>query len=379
MRRSRYGFTLVELMVVILILVVIATLVVAAYRTSAGGDRLRSAARTTQSAFLGAKDRALHAKDRRGVRLLQDAGDRSLVNGFVYLQPIEMQTYGEHSIQLERDQVTGLPDVVIVHGNTLPLPADTFPDTDWANISWAFANPPRIRIPAGSGQWYTFTTDSAGMYTFGPTTQYLRLTTPFPDPGVPGPISHPYSDVTFTSCDFEMAPEILPNHAPLTLPSGVVIDLYWSQLPPNWRDIRSVASGTTPGAGEFNEGPDPAIPGNVILARYGTDRLVPTLMDLMYSPRGVITGPVAAQGPIHLLLRDIQDATQNLSPISPQCKGECRVLTIFPMTGHVQVYEMDPTDVFVNVTNTVAGATAGADGFPDNPFRFAKEGSRAGN
>lgn len=362
---KRSGFTLVELLVVIGVLMIITALTVTAYNASVGGDRLRGAARTTQSAFLGAKDRALHAKDRRGVRLLRDSGDGSLCNGFCYLQPIEMQTYAEHSLRLERrddspqDNTADSGDIMIVRGNTtLPI----YPMTDWYTISGYFSNPPRMRIPAGTGQWYTFTWATSGVYAFTQAQQVLQLTTPWAGTGTiafPDPRGTDYSDAGF-SCDIEMAPEVLPNHAPIQLPSGVVIDLYYSQIPATWYSQHSVANGTALGTGEVDEGTDPSNAANNIYRTY-----VPN-MELMYSPRGVITGAVSAQGPIHLLLRDIQDATQGLNPIDQRCKGEVRVLSVFPQTGHVQVFEYDPTD-------------ADANGYADQPFRFALQGSRAGN
>lgn len=360
---KRRGFTLIELLVVIGILLALTLMTVHAFRVNAGGDRLRGAARTTQSAFMGAKDRALHAKDRRGVRLLRDSGDGSLVNGFMYLQPIEMQTYGPHAFEMGRrddNPADGTPDtgdVTVIHGNTFDA---TQPQTDWYTISSYFAVPPRIRIPAGTGQWYTFQTFGSGPYAFGQASQYLILTTPFPDAGVAGLVSHPITGATFTSCDIEMAPEVLPNHAPIQLPSGVVIDLYYSQIPASWYTQRSVVIGTALNTGEVDEAADPTNAANRIYRTY-----IPN-MEVMYSPRGVITGPVAAAGPIHLLLRDIQDATQGLNPIDPACKGEVRVLSVFPMTGHVQVYEYDPTD-------------ADANGYADTPWRYSTAGARAGN
>src|SRR5262245_59265654 len=68
---DRAGFTLVELLVVITILAVVSVMVLGVFSIK-NSDRLRSAARITQSAFLGGKDRALHAKDLRGVRFTRD-------------------------------------------------------------------------------------------------------------------------------------------------------------------------------------------------------------------------------------------------------------------------------------------------------------------
>jgi prepilin-type N-terminal cleavage/methylation domain-containing protein len=74
MHRRRSGFTLIELLVVMTILLVLSVLVWAVFKPS-NTDKMRSAARIAQSAFLGAKDRALHAKELRGVRLIRDPTD----------------------------------------------------------------------------------------------------------------------------------------------------------------------------------------------------------------------------------------------------------------------------------------------------------------
>src|SRR4029077_3349181 len=113
MMRRRSGFTLTELLVVIAILLVLSTLAFAVFGTGKSSDKMRSGARTAQSAFLGAKDRALHAKDLRGVRLTRDPINLNVVNGFVYLQSLGTLTYPQGSIQLERlDQnpQDGVPD-----------------------------------------------------------------------------------------------------------------------------------------------------------------------------------------------------------------------------------------------------------------------------
>src|SRR5690606_30224726 len=90
-QHARSGFTLVELLVVVTILLALTTFVVMTFNANSGSDRMRSAARTAQSAVLGANDRAKHAKERRGVRFLRDPQDLSLVTGFVYLQPMPRQ------------------------------------------------------------------------------------------------------------------------------------------------------------------------------------------------------------------------------------------------------------------------------------------------
>jgi hypothetical protein len=54
-------------------------------------------------------------------------------------------------------------------------------------------------------------------------------------------------------------------------------------------------------------------------------------------------------------------------------KGDRLILSVFPQTGLVQVFEIDPTDI----TNNATGA-AGPDGLADNLFYFAQQGKSAG-
>ncbi|MCY2962653.1 MAG: prepilin-type N-terminal cleavage/methylation domain-containing protein [Planctomycetota bacterium] len=113
MRGDRRGFTLVEMLVVIGILVLLTTLVVVAVANTRGTDRMRSTARTAQSAFLGARDRAIYAKEQRGIRLTRDPNDFTLVTGFEYIRPLPIQTFGDSSSPLEMRR----RDVVAPTGN----------------------------------------------------------------------------------------------------------------------------------------------------------------------------------------------------------------------------------------------------------------------
>src|SRR5262249_11622298 len=147
----RSGFTLVELLVVISILLTLSVLVWAVFKPS-NTDRMRSAARIAQSAFLGAKDRALHAKDLRGVRLMRDTTDPTLVPGLVYLQPLPLLTCPAGSFRLDRLDINpndGTPDsadILIVRGNSAPGTPLT-PAVDWDAKTAFLPNPGRIRIP----------------------------------------------------------------------------------------------------------------------------------------------------------------------------------------------------------------------------------------
>jgi prepilin-type N-terminal cleavage/methylation domain-containing protein len=345
----RRAFTLVELLVVIAILLVLTAFVVLVFNANSGGDKVRSAGRIGQSAMLGARDRALHARQRRGIRLIRDPNDSSLATGFVYLQPIEPNLrYGNvppvvtppavgSPIEIENVDIdsNGSLEPRRVHGYGV--------DWDLLDQSGQLPFPRRIRIPADTGQWYTFSNVQLVSAT-APREVTLDLTIDFvnPDNPPPAPIAVPQSSAKAT-CEIEIGSEILPNHQPIALPSGVVIDLDQSSpnVVANW---------------PANVPPAPAV--NI---------------DLMFSPRGMLTGPLAALGPVHFLLNDIQDATQGLNPIDPLNKGEKMVLTIYPQTGHVATYPIDPTDAIVNATGVL-----GADGLADDLFHFAKIGSASG-
>ncbi|MGQ0633047.1 MAG: type II secretion system protein [Planctomycetaceae bacterium] len=352
--KNRPGFTLIEILVVIAILLMLTVAVVAAINFTGGANRIREGARSAQAAFLGAKDRALHAKEQRGIRLLRDANDLSLVNGFAYCAPVEPQRYGGvppvsavgQTVQIENFDL-GLgagPQPILVHGISV----------DWMLLqSERFLPfPRRIRIPiATNGQWYSFGNVTPGL----PNEATLILTTPYQGaymPGASGSIAVPPNDPMAT-CEIAIGTELLPNHAPMSLPSGMVIDL-------NLSSIQTFQTSVLPAnvpLGWLTIGPDPNVAGNVLVQ--------PPNIDIMFTPRGAITGPASAGGPLYFLLRDLADATARVNPIAADAK-ESMVLAVHPMTGHVQAYPIDPTDADANT-------------FADDLFRFARTGNRAGN
>ena len=321
--KRRSAFTLIEVLVVIAILLALTVFVVSAFQFDRTEANLREAGRIGQSAFMGAKDRALHAGERRGIRLLRDSSDPTLANGFAFVTPVDPQKYGAvfpvngAPIQVEMSP-TVPPEAVIVRGVGV----------DWHFLSQQgfFPFPARIRIPAVSGQWYTIVTGSVVLVTPATNECTLQLTTPF----VGGAI--PPTDPQAT-CEIEVGNELLPHHAPIVLPSGIVIDLKWSSQ-------------------------------NVQTAWAWTPTIINT--DVMFTPRGNITGPITAGGPLYFLLRDIGDATANLNPIAADAKPSS-VLAVVPMTGHVQSYPIDPHDEFNNATGA-----PGPDGLADDLFRYAR-------
>jgi prepilin-type N-terminal cleavage/methylation domain-containing protein len=381
MRARRSGFTLTELLIVIGILLLLSTLSLAVYNTGRSSDRIRSAARVGQSAFLGAKDRAMHAKDQRGIRLTRDAqgpqfsnGIPALVNGFVFTQPIAHDSYGNGSIQLERIStinpgVADVQDITIVRGITPALNTalgTKYAVVDWDRVSGFFASPGQIRIPATTGQWYNFTINTSGPYALGSGNECLILSSPFNDNGSANPfnaiIAHPFvageagagASTPVAGCDIQFGNEVLPFHQPIAMPAGVVIDLRYSSANMQFLAGSSLPNGST--------------------APY---------IDITFSPRGSIYGAAGGLGAFYLCLRDLEDATGTSTnpltlgglrdPSDPACKGECLILAVNPTTGLVQTYPANLTDIYTNSTGA-----AGADGYADNLFSFAQQGKAAG-
>src|SRR5262249_25172392 len=176
-----------------------------------------------------------------------------------------------------------------------------------------FSNPGRIRIPKDSGQWYTFTWSTTGSYPLSAANQVLQLMTPFvqqpSDPlyAYPASMTGWLPSSAFSSCDIQLGNDVLPFHQPISLPSGVVIDLNYSST--NVQTLAGIG-GTTP--------PD---------------------ADIMFSPRGGVSGYLSAQGPLHFLLRDIQDASAGVNPFAvgapgttnqDQSKSDRLIVSLFP-------------------------------------------------
>jgi prepilin-type N-terminal cleavage/methylation domain-containing protein len=380
----RAAFSLVELLVVIAILLILSGLAFAVFGTGKSSDRMRSGARTAQSAFMGAKDRALHAKDLRGVRLTHDATNVNLVNGFVYLQPLPIQSAGYTGTVNPADfsiQRGGLPANTDATQITVLLTDVNGNPTEWQSLLaqdtngiWPSGNL-QIRIPSAirtqSGQWFQLARQSPSPpYWWIPDPNNNNQALLFLQTGYPGGNPSPAAAIPFgsinASCDIQLGNDVLPFHQPITLPSGCVIDLYRSQIPTTWYQQQSVLPNNVPN-GWVVCCPDPNVNGNVIV------RLYTSQMDVMFSPRGNVSGAVGALGAMYFLLRDLRDATKdNLQGFDPallsnqgQMAGDMLILAVFPQTGLVSTFEASLMD-------------ANNDGIIDDLFALAKAGQSAG-
>lgn len=387
---DRSGFTLIELLVVVGILLLVSLTTVMLINSTLDSDRTRSAARQFQSVLAGARDRALHARAVRGVRLYREpslgvdgrpgragiddnqnntvddqaeigwigSDDNNLVTKMVYIG--ETDSWRQGVIQVGRfdfdyDGQADSPDVRVVRGS----------GTGWKRLydRGLLITGSRIKIPGDdTGVWYTVDTAMLreGNYVRG-RPETLILTTDYlvsppvigyqsvaPDnngaPGLPNfndngingndddlenwwPGSDDVTDIHAFPALFpvsgqgnyilELEPSVLPNQEPIELPRNIVIDLM----------LTSNSSPTYP----LNQ----------------TRRIPPALLvrpdriDILFSPRGTVTGPASAAGIIHFLIRDIEDVTKfSEDPISSE--REQLVLTIFTQTGNVTSNPVGP-------------------------------------
>jgi len=133
-RNKRGGFTLVELLVVITIIVILLTMTLLTVNFSNEGDRVKGAAGQVQSFLAGARDRAIYAKEPRGVRFFVNPENPRAVNTMAYIAPGGSWSSPENSANVSLERIDGNGDgdfadpvdqVVRVHG--FQNPAFEFP------------------------------------------------------------------------------------------------------------------------------------------------------------------------------------------------------------------------------------------------------------
>ena len=339
-RLERTGFTLIELIIVVAILLILATLTLAIFNSTNESDRIRSSARQLQSALLGARDRAIRAKEARGLRLLRDPATNT-ISSMVYIGSPEIWREGTIAIGREdfspADQTPDNGSVTIVRGW----------NTDWQLLfqQGLLTNGARIKIPADStGSWYTVDTiflASAPSYPMSypsPADDILVLTgSGFRTPAIYTGVNafdpmQPNIDGVGNYL-LELQPAILPGQEPLKLSSGIVIDVTHSKLP-------TLSASNS--------------------------------LDIVFSPRGLVaSGDVLASGLLHFYLCTQEDAIMNLNAAdvtrnaADPNSGEKLILTLFPQTGNLATFPVNAVD-------------GNGNQLADDPFSFAKTGGTAG-
>ncbi|QDU53037.1 pilus assembly FimT family protein [Gimesia panareensis] len=367
MVKRRAGFTLVELLVVISILAILAVMTVSSINLALSSDVTRSASRQVQSYLAGARDRAIYAKEPRGVRFLVDPNNPTMVTSMVYIAP--SPDWNQGVIRLERIDTSGngTPDTILhVRGQ----------GTDW-NFLYTrgqLVDGARIKIPGdASGSWYTI--DLKNSPVIGGT-EILRLTTAYRDAGT----SDSTEVVAFapgsgpSTYRLELPPVVLSGEEPTLLPNNSCIDLDRSYLPASWR-ITGLSGGEDgqPGKAGVN---DDGAGGNDDSNEYlwpGTDdyRLYSSQLDLMFSPRGSISGSEAGGGKIHFVIDTIENVRSTWMSTTAYAEGDRVLMPARYITPSTRDWDLNfkPYD---RVYTCTQGGTSGS-----NPSVFLFANARA--
>jgi len=355
----RAGFTLVELLIVASIMLLLAAAAAPVALSLLNGRSLREASSSTQAILAGARDRAAASHEARGVRLITDTENPSIVRELRFIRP-STPLMGGSAIIVDATWNNAAPNtwndftVPFPPGATVgPTPtgsswmADTSPPvnpqfslvvlmgcTDGAKLTslpFRYAGTTRVYFGvirmATSGKLLGFsTTDAMIAYVAPDGINYplLRLdqplTRPYPSDelhwragtaGDPNPnnrgnlpyrngyaLSPPTVDYLATVGDNYTIPignVELEGETPLLLPAGVVIDLGYID-----KGDQTVSPAIAP------KTPDPS---NIRLSRLQPEY---TNWDIMFSPTGSVIGSAAADAHIFLWLREEQASVVDL-------------------------------------------------------------------
>lgn len=427
--KQALGFTLIELLVVIGIVVLLASMTLLAVDLTFNAERVRSGARQIQSMIAGARDRAIHAREARGVRFLveNDPLNGRKCSSMIYIGASDVWSRG--TIMLMRsdfdfdDQVDNVDrdgdgkkddEIYMIvdamenqAGNSnLANAADT-KSTGWVNLLQRGYLPvyedgnrnntldpgedlngngvldndtARIKIPGDrNGTWYSVSTYhlSRNLYSSNPKIKQhpnvleLIPLRPYRDPGTTPPTEViAFEGTGPNTYILELPSRVLPDAEPVLLPPDTVIDLDASSVPSSWRPVAA-----------------------------GQQFPYSSKMDVLFSPRGTVIGEEAAVGLIHfyVCLRKDVDAinsgiASNGQQFTPRTAvfgsawaahnvilgeagtatdppvGDRALVTLFTQTGKVGSYPLNSTDNYIG--NPQLG-NAGADNFADSPFSYA--------
>lgn len=408
---ARHGFTIIELLIVVGILLLLTTFTAISIDFAFEAERVGSAARQVQSMISGARDRAIKARKPVGVRFLidQDPDNGRIVSSMVYVGAADLWNRG--NITLKRPDMEGFPgtmppgngvadrdEVTIIDGEgTLwrVLYQRGFLGSYEADIDgngWTAGDPredlnlngvqdqvtPRIKIPGDkNGTWYRVRTHWLGLPNGG---ERLELVRPFRDAGTtPENEVVAFEGTGHSTYLLELPPRVLPDAEPVVLPEGVVIDLDASVIPVEWR----------PNGGSY-------------------DVPCSNRMDLMFSPRGTVTGSPAGLGVLHFYICRRTDVQLSMDagrpPVNgagqprvpsdtlfatipgvqnPPPVGDRALVSLFTSTGKVSSYPLNPQDgEDINGNGTLDpgedtngnGMLDGPDGYVDDPFAYARLG-----
>lgn len=357
-RQHPRGFTLLELLIAISIMLILLAITATAIRVNNEADRIRGGARSLQSYMLGAKDRAIYAKAARGVRLLRDPNNPRLVSSMIYVEPTPSETY---SVTVRT------VNTAVAWSNSNPmrrvrLNVNNFNGRsvgDWQILvqRGLLTGGLRVRIPANDrGTWYVI----QSVNIVNANQQDLLLTTEIRNPNTSGQL--------LETAEIELPPSVVQNSEPVQLPKGTVIDLdRCAPAANNTNATTQLASLGIRLPGAWRTGGSESINGVAYPFSYNNR------MDVMFSPRGGVTGLAAGAGVIHLYVTDLAGAEMrldagygvNLTTTPDPPIPDKYLVSIFSRTGNI-------------IVSPVRTIDANNNGIADDPFYFAERGEVAG-
>lgn len=329
---ARPGFTLVELLVVMGIILLVTAVTLSAINTTISGDRTRGAARQIQSYLEGARGRASYGAKTKGlsyqsgVRFIRDANNPNFITSmqFVEVDPASASISGPGTSY----------DLYRIGTDSERLVSADSSVTQWyvKYQQGLIFNGQTILI---GGRRYQIYIDASFLT---PTQDELHLVSPIPDSFLPAGYSTNPDDIAVAAAsntlDYTLIlpPQPMANQEPRVLGNAVVLDL-------------SLSKGLA----------------------YFTSNSLP--IDIMFSPRGTVVGPLSGTGLVEFVIGDLEDSLLNVTtpnwPTStnpnPTTKRERLILSLTPQTGKTAVHPVyiDP-----------AGINA-------DPFRYAETGEVA--
>lgn len=301
------------MLVAITIFLILATIAISAFRDS-DPDRAAAASQQLRSMLEGARSRAIHDGQPRGLRLLLDSNNPRTVTSLVYIGAPRLYEATANNITYSGTYPTGFWRVA-VSGNVIQnlIQRRLLNREDVNNNGVLDAGEDlnmngvldddacRVEIPAFSGTWYSIAevgpgyVDLIGHYV---SSEWSPMTSTY--------VARPSGQVNFR---IELAAPILAGSTPQPLANQMAIDLDGSKLPDRWRTSPMMT-------GTFT-----------------------SPLDILFTPRGDVTGLAATAGVMHFLLADVGDvslggprAQQTPIPVALLEKDE-RLVSLFTRTG----------------------------------------------
>lgn len=407
-RQLRTGFTLIELLIVIGLLVTLVTLTVLSVDFTVDSQRVTGASRQLQGFIAGARDRALRAREVRGVRLVVaspptmfDSDGNRVVNeettgriatSAYYIKQLRWVSSKEDAadavLLIRYADSTGTHRSLVMHNDGLmwrilrlkrAMPSSASA-TDY-NMRIRFGEDPRWTAARwiNDNEWNEFTNflqnladeykvslppqvlNNPGQFR-GQTLQLATISPMIEAPSLP---TQPRIARQFSAYELDLPPTVVPNEEPLILPENLCIDLDASRVPTTWR----------PPVGE------------------PTNSMYSQRMDILFSPTGAMTGASTVDGWIHLCVAEraevdalaaVDEQTQQprRAPVNFSLSNTPRMpsddlretLVEEGLTVDRRIVSISPGTGRVITTTPDTTRNPNATNFAESPFLYAEQG-----